>query len=98
MPDISVKDADNTVKLGISRVQKLLSFKRLILSRKQTMLINEMGLYQYDEKSIEKGKEEVLKINDHCEDGTRYAVMGMWKKIKYFLPVGVREDRGGEEQ
>ena len=97
MPDISIKDADNTVKLGISRVQKLLSFGCLKLSRKQPWLIKEMGLYQYDEKSIEKGKEEVLKINDHCQDGTRYAVMGMWKKIKYFLPVAVRDDKGGDE-
>ena len=97
MPDISIKDADNAVKLGISRVQKLLSFGCLKLSRKQPWLIKEMGLYQYDEKSIEKGKEEVLKINDHCQDGTRYAVMGMWKKIKYFLPVAVRDDRGGDE-
>lgn len=97
VPDISIKDADNTVKLGISRVQKLLSFGCLKLSRKQPWLIKEMGLYQYDEKSIEKGKEEVLKINDHCQDGTRYAVMGMWKKIKYFLPVAVRDDKGGDE-
>ena len=97
MPDISIKDADNAVKLGISRVQKLLSFGCLKLSRKQPWLIKEMGLYQYDEKSIEKGKEEVLKINDHCQDGTRYAVMGMWKKIKYFLPVAVRDDKGGDE-
>ena len=97
VPDISIKDADNTVKLGISRVQKLLSFGCLKLSRKQPWLIKEMSLYQYDEKSIEKGKEEVLKINDHCQDGTRYAVMGMWKKIKYFLPVAVRDDKGGDE-
>lgn len=97
VPDISIKDADNTVKLGISRVQKLLSFGCLKLSRKQPWLIKEMGLYQYDEKSIEKGKEEVLKINDHCQDGTRYAVMGMWKKIKYFLPIAVRDDKGGDE-
>ena len=39
VPDISIKDADNTVKLGISRVQKLLSFGCLKLSRKQPWLI-----------------------------------------------------------
>lgn len=87
MPDISVRDAENTVKLGISRIQKLLSFNRLLVNRRQRWLIKEMGLYQYDEKSIERGKEEPLKINDHCEDATRYLVMGVWKKIKYFLPV-----------
>ena len=69
MPDISIRDADNTVTLGIGRVQKMLSFGKLLISEKQKHLIEEMGLYQYDDKSIEKGKEVPLKINDHCVTG-----------------------------
>lgn len=92
MPDVLIKDADNTVKLGISRVQKLMTFGRIKFSKKQPYLIKEMGLYQYDEKSIENGKEEPLKVNDHCQDATRYAVMGMWKLIKLFLPVSEQEE------
>jgi len=91
MPGITVRDADNTVKFGIGRVQKLLSFTRMILSYKQANLIREMGLYEYDKKSVERGKEEPLKVNDHCQDATRYLVMGMWNKIKLFLPVTERK-------
>ena len=69
VPHIPVRPAQNDVKLGISRVQKLLAFEKLILSRKQKMLIKEMGLYQYDPKSIEKGKEVPIKENDHCLTG-----------------------------
>lgn len=92
MPDVYIRDADNRVSLGISRVQKLLTFRKMLISRRQKHLIREMGLYQYDEKSIERGKEEPLKTNDHCEDATRYGVMGLWNKIKYFLPASEQED------
>ena len=91
MPGIRVRDADNKVALGISRVQKLLAFNKLLISTKQKMLIKEMGLYQYEEKSMEKGKEVPLKENDHCEDGLRYLVMFIWKKVKTFLPITERE-------
>lgn len=91
MPGITIRNADNRVKLGISRVQKLLTFGKIKLHISQTHLITEMGLYRYNEKTIEKGKEEPLKVNDHCEDGTRYLVSGMWSRIKQFLPVSERE-------
>lgn len=93
MPHIAVMDAKNDVKLGISRVQKFLSFKKLLISSGQPMLIKEMGLYQYDEKSVEKGKEEPLKINDHCEDGLRYMIMGMWRLICFLLPAAERGEK-----
>lgn len=92
IPHIPVILAKNDVKKGISRVQKLLSFSRLILSNTQKMLIKEMGLYQYDLKSIENGKELPIKVNDHCEDALRYLVMGMWNLIMYMLPVTERGD------
>ena len=90
MPDVSIRNADNTVKLGIDRVQKLLSFKKILISHKQKNMIREFGLYEYDPKSVEKGKEEPLKVNDHAMDVLRYLIMGMWKRIKYFLPVAER--------
>lgn len=95
MPHVAIYKAKNDVKLGIGRVQKLLGFKRMLLSKRQPYLAKEMGLYQYDPKSIERGKEEVIKTNDHCQDATRYAVMGMWKRIAFLLPVS---ERGGEKQ
>lgn len=92
LPHIDVIPARNDVKLGISRVQKFLSFNRMMVSTAQKWLIHEMGLYQYDPKSIEKGKEEPVKVSDHCMDGCRYVLMGMWQQIVYMLPVSERGD------
>lgn len=89
---VSVRDADNDVKLGISRVQKALIFDILSISPQQTNAINEFGVYEYDQDSIEKGREEPVKINDHCMDAIRYMVMGMWTKIKHWLPAAERDE------
>ena len=40
---------------------------------------------------VEKGKEEVVKLNDHAADATRYLVCGMWGLISMFLPFTERE-------
>ena len=82
-----IKDAKNDVSLGISRVQKMLSFQRLFISPKQEHLIDEMYKYEYDEDLLEKGKEVPIKQDDHCEDALRYLVMGIWKVIKQLLPM-----------
>lgn len=92
LPHISIIPARNDVKLGISRVQKFLSFNRLLLSLAQKYLIKEMGIYQYDPKSIERGKEEPLKVKDHGVDAWRYLIVGMWKMIVYMLPMSERGD------
>ena len=86
-PDIIVKDAKNDVALGISRVQKMLSFRRLFISPKQKYLKEEMYMYGYDADLLDKGKEVPIKQNDHCEDATRYLIMGIWKFIKLLLPM-----------
>lgn len=92
MYKISVKSAENSVDLGIQRVQKLLIYRVLQVSNSQENLIDEFGKYQWDPDSIEKGKEKPLKIYDHCMDGLRYLVMGLWSKLKYFLPEHERGD------
>lgn len=89
---VLIRDAENDVKLGISRVQKVLTFNILGISPKQENLISEMEVYAYDPKSIERGKEEPVKIDDHCADAERYLVQGMWTKIKHWLPVKERDD------
>lgn len=89
---VAVRDAENDVKLGISRVQKALTFDIMSISPEQENAINEFGIYGYDPKSIEKGKEEPVKVDDHCMDAIRYLVMGMWTKIKHWLPVKEGED------
>lgn len=89
---IAVRDAENTVETGIQRVQKCLTYNVLTVSDNQQNLIREMGTYEYDPKSIQSGKEKPMKIDDHCVDALRYLIMGLWDKIKYFLPAGEREE------
>lgn len=86
-PEIMIRDAQNDVALGISRVQKVLSLCSLFISPKQKKLINEMYLYEYDEDLLEKGREIPVKQNDHCMDALRYLIMGIWKMIKQIIPV-----------
>lgn len=88
---IVIKDADNDVAVGIQRVQKCLTYQIMTVSERQENLIRELGTYEYDPKSIEAGKEKPIKIDDHCCDAWRYLTMGLWDKLKYFLPVGERD-------
>ena len=85
---VVIRNAENDVKLGISRVQKLLTYGILTVNpAAQPMLIEEFGTYMYDKKSIERGKEEPVKMDDHCMDALRYLVMGFWRRLKRYLPV-----------
>ena len=68
-------------------MQKVLTFYCMSVSPKQTHAIDEFGSYEYDKDSIEKGKEEPVKLGDHCMDAIRYLVMGFWTKMKRWLPV-----------
>ncbi len=92
---VLLRDATNDVALGISRVQKALTFEVLKVSPVQENAIEEFGVYEYEKKSIEKGKEVPVKENDHCMDAIRYAVMGAWKRMKYWLPRGETEELDG---
>lgn len=89
---VLIRDAENDVALGISRVQKLLTFKMLAVSPDQENAVREFGLYEYDKDSIDKGREVPVKVDDHCMDAIRYLVMGMWSKIKHHLPIKEKED------
>lgn len=84
--DLMLKDAENDVALGIDRVQKLFTYDRLSISPDQANAIEEFGTYEYDKKSIERGKEQPVKVDDHAMDAIRYLVMGFWKYIKGYLP------------
>jgi len=85
-PDVSIVNANNKVLLGINRVQKMMSFRRLFLSPKQKHLIEERYQYKWNEDLLDKGREEPVKEYDHCSDAERYAVMGVWKYIRQLLP------------
>lgn len=96
-PDIQIKNANNKVLLGINRVQKMMSYRRLFLSPKQKHLIAERYLYEWNKDLLDKGREEPVKDNDHCCDAERYAVMGVWKFIRQLLSTILLDDKGGEE-
>lgn len=89
---VLIRDAENDVALGISRVQKALTFDVMTVAPTQEKAVEEFGLYEYDKKSIEKGKEVPIKDNDHCMDAIRYAVMGAWSRIKHWLPADEPEE------
>jgi len=89
---VLVRDAENEVALGISRVQKTIAFRILTLSPDQKHALEEIGTYEYEKKSIEKGKEVPVKEGDHCMDGIRYAVMGAWRRIRRWLPAEIEKD------
>ena len=84
---VLIRGAENEVELGISRVQKLLTYGIMTISPLQEYAVEEFGTYEYDKKSIERGKEVPVKVDDHCMDAIRYLVMGFWKKMKHWLPV-----------
>ena len=90
---IAIRGAENDVKLGISRTQKALTYQILTVSPRQENAIDEFGVYGWDPKSIERGREEPVKLDDHCMDAIRYMVMGMWKIIKKWLPLSEQEDQ-----
>jgi len=96
-PDIIIRNAKNDVALGISRVQKMFSFKRLFLSPKQKHLIQEEYQYEYDKDLLDKGKEVPIKKNDHCQDAKRYLIMGIWKLIKRLLPMIDATEEGDDD-
>lgn len=89
---VILRQAENDVAVGISRVQRLLTFDILQVCQEQPEAIGEFRTYEYDKKSIEKGKETPVKIDDHCMDAIRYVVMGMWIWLKRFLPRAEQED------
>lgn len=89
---VVIKEAENDVKVGIQRTQKSFSYGVLTVSPLQEKLDWELGLYEFDRDSIDRGIEKPVKVDDHACDALRYCVMGMWTKIKYFLPKADREE------
>ena len=73
--NIWVLPAKNNVELGIQVVSYLLQQGKFTLDPSCKNDIEEFGSYIWDEDKLEKGKEEILKMNDHAMDKIRYAVM-----------------------
>lgn len=50
---VFLRDAENDVALGISRVQKVLSFDIMTTSPKQEYAVSEFGTYEYDKEAYD---------------------------------------------
>lgn len=69
-----VREADNDVLNGIRDVAMLFKSGRLKINKRCVRLIDELGVYLWDEKAAERGVEQPLKENDHACDALRYFV------------------------
>lgn len=69
-----VTPANNEVLDGIRKVSTLLAKRKIKIHESCTCLIDEMGMYLWDEKSALRGAEKPLKESDHSEDALRYKV------------------------
>jgi len=69
-----VKDADNDVRNGISKVSTMFALGKLLINKKCSYLINELLGYIWDAKAANNGLEKPVKQNDHACDALRYGV------------------------
>ena len=72
---VKILPAKNHVELGIQVVSYLLNERRFTLDPSCQMDIEEFTTYAWDSDKLDKGVEEVIKINDHAMDKIRYACL-----------------------
>lgn len=70
-----INAAMNPVVPGIQSVIGLMTSGRLKIHSSCKNTIQELSNYVWDSKAQEKGEDKPLKVNDHCCDALRYAVM-----------------------
>lgn len=94
LPRIRMIKANNNVSLGIGRVQSLKTYDLILYDSSQTGLIEENKQYAWDMKSVERGKEQPLQVNDHDMDAERYYVMAVYnhmQRLNPYLEYGEKE-------
>lgn len=72
---IPIIPAKNDVNLGIAFHAELLTEGKYTLAPSNTHDIDEYFSYSWDTKASERGRDEVVKENDHCMDRNRYACL-----------------------
>jgi phage terminase large subunit len=79
--DLYVIPAKNDVISGIRKVSSLLAKNKIKINRRCVGLIEELGLYAWDEKAARNGEEKPIKEHDHALDALRYYVnsLPMWR-------------------
>jgi PBSX family phage terminase large subunit len=85
---IAVKAAKNDVLEGIGAVSTMLRQRNLKVNTDRCPYTKkEMAGYSWNEKLDKVGKDQPLKINDHCPDVVRYIVYTMIPKWRWSVPV-----------
>lgn len=69
---VYVLDAENDVLNGIRRVSQLFHMRKLRVNRRCAGLIDELGVYSWDDKAAARGEEKPVKERDHGADALRY--------------------------
>lgn len=69
---VYVRDAENDVLNGIRRVSQLFHMRKLLVNRSCSGLIDELGVYSWDDKAAARGEEKPVKERDHGADSLRY--------------------------
>ncbi len=81
---IQTSSAENSVVLGIQRVQAWMKSERIgLVASRVPMLLDELSTYRWKDTSTtegEKGREQPFKVDDDLCDALRYAVM-LWPEL-----------------
>jgi PBSX family phage terminase large subunit len=70
----TVIHANNDVLSGIQYVANMIEDETLYVMENCKHTIEEFGVYSWDRKAQSQGVDKVIKENDHCMDGLRYAL------------------------
>ena len=96
--NIKIIAAKNSVEVGIQMVSYLLNINKFTMDPSCVMDMEEMSSYAWDSDKLDKGKEEVVKLNDHACDKIRYALLTdttiyrtFDRELKVFSGKGTRE-------
>lgn len=84
--DLPIIDAFNDMIPGIQIVNKFVYGKNLVIHRSCKNLIDQMQSYQWDPKSVIRGEDRPLKINDHAVDCVRYLCATAFKNGQFNNP------------
>ena len=83
---INVLKAKNDVSEGIRMVYVLMNTGHILINKDNCKnLIAELGLYIWNEKLGEQGKEQPVKQNDHACDALRYLIATTTSKYEVYL-------------
>lgn len=87
-----IKKASNDVDNGIRLVASLLSMGRLRIHASCENLLDEIPGYSWNPKQSVKGKDEVIKENDHYCDALRYVIYSsksLWRHVLHLPTLNI---------